>query len=162
MKKYLLIAALVVALAVVAVGYVASSIGMFADEPYFTTDQGAIDGYDPVAFFTMGRAVRGDPEISTSWQGAVWRFVSEAHRDLFAEAPDRYAPAYGGYCSYAMANGYTAHTNPTAWAIVDDRLFLNYDPSVLADWQADQSGMIERADANWPTTTPGRRSAAGP
>ncbi|MEL7173254.1 MAG: YHS domain-containing (seleno)protein, partial [Pseudomonadota bacterium] len=83
--------------------------------------------------------------------GATWRFSSAENRDLFVENPEKYAPQYGGYCAWAVAQGYTAATDPEAWAIVDDKLYLNYNKSVQAKWEKDVPGHIASADGNWPT-----------
>jgi YHS domain-containing protein len=110
----------------------------------------AIRGTDPVAYFTEGRPVRGRAEFTHTWAGATWRFASAANRDRFATDPERYAPAYGGFCAWAVSEGYTAPIDPAAWRIVDGRLFLNYDRSVQRQWERDIPGRIARGDANWP------------
>jgi hypothetical protein len=110
----------------------------------------AIGGFDPVAYFTDHRAVRGVEEHSFSWQGARWLFVSEAHRALFAASPTRYAPAYGGYCAYAVSQGRTARIDPEAWSIVNGRLFLNYSLAIRRQWNDDRDRYIRDADARWP------------
>jgi hypothetical protein len=83
-----------------------------------------------VACFSHKRALIGDPKISHSRNGAVWNFASQQKRPAFVSAPEKNAPAYGGYCAYAVANGYTAATDPEAWSIVDGRPFLNYSQGV--------------------------------
>jgi hypothetical protein len=110
----------------------------------------AVDGYDPVAYFTEGRPVEGSKQFVFEWQGATWRFASAAHRDLFAAEPAKYAPQYGGYCAWAVANNYTADADPEAWAIVDGKLYLNYDTKVQAKWRQDVAGNVAKADRNWP------------
>jgi len=110
----------------------------------------AIDGTDPVAYFTEGRPVEGSSDFTHEWNGATWRFSSEANRDLFAANPEQYAPQYGGYCAYAVAQGYTASTDPEAWKIVDGKLYLNYNKSVQTRWEADIPGYIASGDENWP------------
>lgn len=110
----------------------------------------AVRGTDVVAYFTEGRAVAGRPEFTFAWRGATWRFASAANRDRFATDPERYAPAYGGFCAYAVSEGYTAPIDPEAWRIVDGRLFLNYDRSIKRRWERDIPGRIARGDANWP------------
>ena len=110
----------------------------------------AIRGTDPVAYFREGRAVAGRAEVSHAWQGATWRFATEANRDAFAADPARYAPAYGGFCAWAVAEGYTAPIDPAAWRIVEGRLYLNYSRSIQRRWERDIPGNIARADANWP------------
>lgn len=110
----------------------------------------AIRGYDPVAYHVEGRPQRGRPEFSHQWNGASWRFASAANRDRFAADPARYAPAYGGFCAYAVSEGYTAPIDPDAWRIVDGRLYLNYNRSIQRRWAEDIPGRIARADAHWP------------
>ena len=110
----------------------------------------AIDGWDPVAYFTDGKPVEGSREFVHEWNGATWRFASAAHRDLFAQAPEKYAPQYGGYCAWAVSQGYTADIDPQAWKIEDGRLFLNYSLDVQKKWATDIPGNIAKADANWP------------
>ncbi len=110
----------------------------------------AIEGTDPVAYFTEGRPVAGSKEHVFEWRGATWRFASAAHRDLFAADPEKYAPRYGGYCAWAVSQGYTAGIDPEAWTIHEGKLYLNYDLKVQARWSADIPGNIAKADANWP------------
>lgn len=110
----------------------------------------ALGGTDPVAYFTEGRPVPGDPAITFDWKGATWRFASAANRDAFAADPARYAPAYGGWCAWAVSRGYTAPTDPAAWRIVGGRLYLNYSLEVRARWEKDVPGNIAKADRNWP------------
>ena len=110
----------------------------------------AIDGWDPVAYFTDGKPVEGSREFVHEWNGAIWRFASAAHRDLFAQAPEKYAPQYGGYCAWAVSQGYTADIDPEAWKIQDGRLYLNYSLDVQKKWAADIPGNVAKGDANWP------------
>jgi YHS domain-containing protein len=110
----------------------------------------AIEGADPVAYFTEGKAVEGSSDFAHEWMGATWRFVSAANRDRFAAEPEKYAPQYGGYCAWAVSQGYTAKIDPEAWTIVDDRLYLNYSKEVRTQWSADVPGNIAKGDANWP------------
>jgi hypothetical protein len=110
----------------------------------------ALDGYDPVAYFVAGEPTQGDPAIAYAWRGARWQFASATNRDAFAADPERYAPQYGGYCSYAMAHGYIARGNPFQWAIVDDKLYVNNNAFAMSLWDKDRPGHIVAADANWP------------
>lgn len=110
----------------------------------------AINGYDPVSYFTEGQPVAGQATITTDWQGATFRFASDAHRRAFLANPARYAPQYGGYCAYGMARGYKATTEPQAFTIVGGKLYLNYSDTVQDTWRADVPGYVARADANWP------------
>jgi YHS domain-containing protein len=118
--------------------------------PVFSDRDGAIRGYDPVAYFTEGKPVKGSREFTHLWNGAAWRFASAANRDRFAAAPEKYAPQYGGYCAYGVAGGYAAKIEPDAWSVVDGKLYLNYDKRVQASWKSDIPGYIRKADANWP------------
>jgi YHS domain-containing protein len=110
----------------------------------------AIEGYDPVAYFTDGKPVEGKSDFTLDWKGATWRFASAEHRDLFAKDPEKYAPQYGGYCAYAVAQGSTAGIDPEAWTVHDGKLYLNYDKKIQAKWLADMASYIGKADANWP------------
>lgn len=110
----------------------------------------AVDGSDVVGYFTQGAPVAGDPAITFAYMGVTWLFASEANRDAFAADPARYAPQYGGYCAYAVSQGYTAPTVPEAWTIVDDKLYLNFSTGVRSRWERDIPGHIAAADANWP------------
>lgn len=123
---------------------------VLAIDPVFTKRGLAIRGYDPVAYFTDGKPVKGKAEFTSEHEGAVWRFASAANRDAFAADPLRYAPQYGGYCAWAVSEGYTASIDPDAWKIVDDKLYLNYSKSVQRRWERDIPGRIAKADANWP------------
>lgn len=158
MRRLLIVSAAVVVVAAVAAFLFFRSVGMFADTPIYTTERGAIDGYDPVAFFEQGEAVRGDEAHSFEWRGSRWLFASAENLARFRQNPQQFVPQYGGYCAYGMANGYTAFTDPTAWTIVDGRLFLNFDDEVKAQWQAEQAAMIESADRNWPESRPAQRA----
>ncbi|MEM9060884.1 MAG: YHS domain-containing (seleno)protein [Pseudomonadota bacterium] len=110
----------------------------------------AIDGTDAVAYFTEGRPIEGSSDFTHEWNGATWRFSSAENRDLFAADPAKYAPQYGGYCAWAVAQGYTASTDPEAWKIVDGKLYLNYNKDVQSRWETDIPGHIASGDANWP------------
>ncbi len=110
----------------------------------------AVGGYDAVSYHTDGAPVRGSRDFRTEWNGAEWRFASQENLDLFLANPEAYAPAYGGYCAWAMAQGYTAKGDPEVWRIVDGVLYLNFDRSVQEMWEEDIPGFIEQANANYP------------
>ena len=116
----------------------------------FSTEDGAIEGFDPVAYFTIGKPTRGKDQFSLEWSGATFKFSSQEHLDLFKAEPEKYAPQYGGYCAYAVSEGATASTVPEAWTIVDDKLYLNYSRGVRSRWSEDIPGRVARANANWP------------
>ncbi len=110
----------------------------------------AIRGYDPVAYFRDGGPRRGKPEFSVSHGGATWRFASAEHKALFEADPQRYLPAYGGFCAYGTSRGYLVKIEPEAWSIVDGRLYLNYDLDVRTTWLENTRKFIARAEGNWP------------
>src|SRR5262245_7845495 len=109
----------------------------------------AIGGYDTVAYFTEGKAVRGSPDFESVWRGARWRFASAEHRDMFAREPVTFAPRFGGYCVMAMRYGIPARIDPEAWAIVDGKLYLNSDKVALGAFQKETAGSIQKAEKQW-------------
>ena len=110
----------------------------------------AIEGYDPVAYFTQGKPIEGQDAHAFEWKGATWRFASAANRDRFATSPAMYAPQYGGYCAWAVSQGYTASIDPAAWRVVDGKLYLNYSKGVQRQWAGDIAGNIAKGNRNWP------------
>ncbi|MBM2576921.1 YHS domain protein [Jannaschia sp. Os4] len=111
----------------------------------------AIRGTDPVAYFYDAMPVPGDPAVTHDWAGATWAFATVENRDRFAAEPARYAPAYGGFCAWAVAEkGELYSTQPKNWAIVDGRLFLNFDDAVQELWNAEPADFIAAADRRWP------------
>ena len=110
----------------------------------------AVDGTDVVAYFTESAPVAGNPAITLDWMGVKWRFSSQENRAAFEANPAAYAPQYGGYCAYAVSQGYTAPTVPEAWTIYDGKLYLNFSTGVRSRWERDIPGHIAAANANWP------------
>jgi len=110
----------------------------------------AVSGYDTVAYFTQGKPVKGSSDFTTQYQGATWQFSSQENLALFAQAPTKYAPQYGGYCAWAVSQGDTASSDPEAWQIVDDKLYLNYNVDIQNKWLKDSKKLILQADQNWP------------
>jgi hypothetical protein len=110
----------------------------------------ALKGYDPVAYFEQGRPIKGSPQFSHRWMEATWWFATAEHRDLFTKDPQKYAPQFGGYCAYAVSEGYTANIDPEAWKIVDGKLYLNYSRGVQKKWEEDLQRRIQAAEKNWP------------
>jgi hypothetical protein len=138
------------ALALTAAALFAPSRGTAQGVGIYAEDGVAIGGTDPVAYFTEGRPVRGLREHALMWRGVEWRFSSAETRAAFEADPTRFAPQYGGWCAWAVAEGYTASTTPEAWAIVDGKLYLNYSRGIQRRWERDVPGNIARADGNWP------------
>lgn len=115
----------------------------------YTTKAGAIKGYDPVSYFTENMPVKGEKDISYTWKGAEWHFSSTDNLDLFKADPEKYSPQYGGFCAYGVANGYKVKIEPDSWAIVDGKLYLNYDSGVQEEWNQDRGNYIKKADEQW-------------
>ncbi len=111
----------------------------------------AVGGYDAVAYFTEKKPVRGSKDFTAKHDGVTWRFASASNRDAFVANPSRYAPQYGGYCAWAVSNGYTAKGDPNAWSVVDGKLYLNFNKSVRRRWSQDIPGNIKKGNANWPS-----------
>ena len=121
--------------------------------PTFANKDGAIRGYDPVAYHTESMPVKGDSAYSYDYNDGVWYFSNEENLQLFSSDPERYAPVYGGYCAYGMSKGHVVSTDPNAWTIEDGRLYLNYSLGVRKTWLKDVPGNIEKANANWQEKT---------
>ena len=110
----------------------------------------AIKGYDPVAYFTKGRAMKGSKEFAHEWMGETWHFANAKHQDLFAANPVQYAPQFGGYCAMGVAYGQnTANIDPEAWRIIDGKLYLTYDKGGAAELE-EIPGELTKAKTNWP------------
>ena len=110
----------------------------------------ALRGYDTVAYFTQGMPVEGSDAYTVDYMGATWKFASQEHLDLFTAEPEKYAPQYGGYCAYAMANGETASAEPDLWTIHEGKLYLNYSRRINRRWADDMLQYIQQADVQWP------------
>lgn len=113
----------------------------------------AIQGYDPVAYFTQKKAVKGKKELSVVHEGVLYYFASNADKELFMKNPSAYEPQYGGWCAYAMgANGEKVEVDPETFKIVNGKLFLFYNAffnNTLKSWNKDEVNLNKKADANW-------------
>jgi hypothetical protein len=110
----------------------------------------ALGGTDPVGYFTDAAPVQGSADHALMWRGAAWHFASAESRASFEMNPLAYAPHYGGYCAYAMAQGAIATTDPAAWTIHEGQLYLNFSVNVRQIWSEDIPGNITKADSHWP------------
>ena len=114
-----------------------------------------VDGYDAVAYLTTQKATKGDKAYQATYQGATFRFASDANKKLFVAAPEKYLPAYGGWCAYAMgANGEKVEVNPKTFKIIDGKTYLFYNKfftNTLDSWNKDEANLKAKADANWRT-----------
>jgi YHS domain-containing protein len=138
---------------VLALGFIAGTIISVSAQKseVFVKSDAAIRGYDPVAYFIVGKPVKGNKQFSVSYKGVAWNFSSKQNAELFNANPEKYAPQYGGYCAYGLADGHKAPTDPDAWTIVNGKLYLNYDKDVQGLWTKKQKEYIIAADKNWPS-----------
>lgn len=110
----------------------------------------AIQGYDPVAFFTDNKPVKGDPKILAKRDGAIYCFASKEHKEMFLKDPAKYEPVYGGYCAYGVSRDKLIEIDVDAFQIMDGRLYLQYSKGVREKFNADPKGNLTKAEANWP------------
>ncbi len=109
----------------------------------------AVGGYDVVSFH-RGNPIEGKVKLTTSWRGANWLFASQTNLDTFLQAPEKYAPAYGGYCAWAIAKNKLAKGKPKHWTMKDDVLYLNFNKKIKTRWLINSDGFIVKGDENWP------------
>jgi len=113
----------------------------------------AIQGYDPVAYFTQKKAIKGKASITTTYEGVVYNFSSQANKDLFLKNPMSYEPQYGGWCAYAMGDyGKKVEVDPETFKILDGKLYLFYNAyfnNTLKSWNKDEVNLRKKADTNW-------------
>lgn len=136
------------------IGFLSPSLPAHADKAEIYTSvfsSTAIGGYDAVSYFSDTGPEKGSSSFSMAYKGVNWRFANQENLDAFKAAPEKYIPQYGGYCAWAISQGYTAKGSPTYWKIVEDKLYLNYNKSVQDDWEADIPGFIALANENWPS-----------
>lgn len=110
----------------------------------------ALQGYDPVAFFTDQKPVKGDAQFPLRHDRALYLFATKAHRDAFKAEPAKYTPAFGGYCAFGVSKGKLVGVDVEAFQIVDGRLLLQYSKGVRDDFNRDPRGNLERANTQWP------------
>tara|TARA_R110000823_G_scaffold101498_2_gene218072 strand:- start:173 stop:649 length:477 start_codon:yes stop_codon:yes gene_type:complete len=111
----------------------------------------AIQGYDPVAYFTQEKPTIGSNDFTATYKNAIYLFSSEQNRDLFRASPAKYAPQFGGFCAYGVTKGRKFDTDPTAWRVVDGKLYLNLNKDVQKVWLENVPGYITNANQTWPT-----------
>lgn len=113
----------------------------------------AIQGYDPVAYFTQKKAVKGKSTFAANYEGVIYYFASATNKEMFTSNPSKYEPQYGGWCAYAMgSSGEKVEIDPETFKIVDGKLFLFYNAyfnNTLKSWNKDESNLKKKADANW-------------
>ncbi len=127
------------------------SVSVFSQVTKYYNNNGiAIKGYDPVAYFLVQKPVEGSDTYTLDWSGSKWKFISQTNLDSFKLAPLKYAPQFGGYCAYGVSENHTSPTDPRAWTIVNDKLYLNYSLKVKEYWLKDTVSRIKTANENWP------------
>jgi YHS domain-containing protein len=145
MKRLLQIVALLLVLA--------TSVHAQSSNLNIDSDNLALEGYDPVAYFKEKKAVEGKPAITADHQGVTYRFATTANKNLFVSSPSSYIPQYGGWCAYAMgAKGEKVGVDPETFKIVDGKLYLFYNKffnNTLDSWNKNEVGLKASADKNW-------------
>ncbi len=134
-------------------GFIGSAIMTLAeDKMLLNLDKSgvAIQGYDPVAFFTVGAPVKGSPEFTSTYHAAVYQFHSAKNKATFDGEPAKYEPQFGGYCAYGVSRNALAPIDIKAWQIVDGRLLMQKSISIRDDFNEDTKGNLKKADSNWP------------
>ena len=132
------------------IGFILAGLaGLGQKPPVYSNVDGAVAGYDVVAYFYPGAAIKGFDSLSYNYEGAVWKFASRANLDSFRTSPQRFLPKYGGYCAYGVSGNYKAPTSADAWTIVNNQLYLNYNKDVQKTWLKERDARIIRADKNW-------------
>ncbi len=127
-----------------------ASVQNYAQNQYLKSGV-AVQGYDVVAYFQNNKPIEGKSEISTKYNNATYFFSSEENKVVFLKNPAKYAPQYGGYCAYGVSENHTSPTDPQAFTIVDDKLYLNYNLKVKELWLKDREQRIVKANENWKT-----------
>ena len=115
----------------------------------YTNSTPAVQGYDVVSYQTGKRPVRGNGHFVSVYDGATYQFSSADNQKLFESNPEKYAPAYGGFCAFGASVGKKFIGDPEVWRVVDGKLYLNLDTSIQSQWLKDVPGRIKSADANW-------------
>ena len=135
---------------IVAILLLITSVAKAQKSEIFISGGKAIKGYDPVDFFKESKPVKGSESISFQYKDATWLFSSSENLESFKKSPEKYAPQYGGYCAYGTADGHKAPTQTETWAVVDGKLYFNYNTKVKESWEKQQSALIEKANVQWP------------
>ena len=132
------------------VGVSLMGVGLAESGQFYEKHGVAIVGFDPVAYFEDHKAVKGLPAFSSVYKGSTFVFVSPEHLAAFKQAPERFAPQFGGYCAYGVAEGVKAAIAGEIWEVVEGKLYLNHDPQVQVKWKAGRSALLRAAQAKWP------------
>ena len=145
-----LVVLLIVTILILAIRYKISPLAWGIYGPVNTTENIAIDGFDPTTYHFSNTAQKGMDSISYNWKGVDWHFISEENRSQFQADPEKYAPQFGGFCALAVSIGMTADANPEIWHVDEGKLYLFKDQSPKDDWLNKQSeGIVTDAEKNW-------------
>lgn len=140
-------------LALMTIGYSSIAQNQSYDLKHYNLEKSiAIQGYDPVAYFTVGKAIEGSEKIIYMSKGVTYRFSTQANKTLFAAEPKKYEPQYGGYCAYAMADGNKVRVDPETFKVIDGKLFLFYNfrfTNTLKSWNKDEPNLLPKAEKEW-------------
>ena len=139
-------------LSVLLLGFLAVTATMAADKSLLNLDREgvAIQGHDPVAFFTVKAPLKGKPEFTSEFHGAKYRFYSAKNKAAFEADPAKYEPRFGGYCAFGVSKGKLVEIDPEAFQVVDGRLLLQYSKGVRDTFNQDSAGNLKKAEENWP------------
>lgn len=141
--------AIVIAFTLTSCGLIPSQANSSIEAVNVDENRVAIKGYDPVAYFTQAAPVQGSQQYTSEHNGAIYQFASAQHKALFDGDPVKYAPQFGGYCAFGVTQEKKYDVDPTAWAVVDDKLYLNLNAGAQRVWDRDRAGNIETGDSIW-------------
>jgi YHS domain-containing protein len=128
----------------------ATSLGMAAEVVNVDQQGLALQGYDPVAYFTDKKPVKGDPNLTANYKGATYQFASTEHKKAFESNPAKYEPQFGGFCGYAASINKLAPIQVEYFQVLHGRLVLQHNEKAWKLWHQDVEGNLKKADANWP------------
>ncbi len=147
------IAVIAIAIFISLVGLTGRTSGSIAAPNEFAVnvdaEGNALEGYDTVAYFTLGSAAKGNPSFQHTWKGARWLFATAQHRDMFAADPERYAPRIGGFCAAGAVRGVMMEVDPRMWLIIHDRLYFYVNANVRQNALDDLEGSTSVAEIQW-------------
>lgn len=135
-------------LAVTALGF--SSLSFAGVDTQTDENDVILAGYDAVAYFTKGKPVMGTAKYTAVHNDAIYRFSSKEHRDMFNQNPEKYAPAYGGFCAFGATFGKKFEVDGKAFEIVNGKLYVNKNREVYATWKQNIPKHLNEANTEWP------------
>ena len=127
-------------------------VALAKKDPVYTGkfSNAAAGGYDVTAYFSESRPVKGNSKFTAKYRGAKWSFASKENMEKFLADPEKYAPQYGGYCAWAVAQGNTASGDPLLWTVHGGKLYLNYNKKINDRWSRDKDSQLAKSDENCP------------